>query len=156
MFLFINIVKKNLLLSLFVFVAIVITIVLVVSGSIKKELLLVKTVPPSNTPLLTLDSHVPIFFYFSDKIDKKTVDVSVSPNIKIITDVQSDGENNVLKIIPSSAWEYNTQYSLTIKESLSSQDGKKLTGDVVFLFLIDFPKAEDMPPLVGPGSQSKE
>ncbi len=137
-----EIIKKNLLLSLFVLTAIILTVFLA-AEKLKKEIFLIKTSPLSGE-IRSFNPYGSLYFYFSDKLDKKTVQASVSPAIKIEIKVEEWEKGSVLRIYPKKSWEFDQNYILTINNNLSSIDGGRLKTDVVFSFKYVMPRPEEI------------
>ncbi len=150
MFLFlINIIKKNLFLSIFLGIAILLTIFLFFFEAFKKELILTNTIPLSGQTVYDIDNRSPIICSFSEAVDEKTIKITSSPSLEFKFEV--DNSSFQIKIFPIPAWEYNENYKITIDKNLSSLTGARLKKDLIFNFLIKFPPLEELPPPVGPG-----
>jgi hypothetical protein len=146
----ISIIKNNLLVFLFITVGIILTIILMFSGALQKELLLVRTNTPQGIKETIYQSN-PVVFYFSKEIDPKTIKIKTFPEIKIITKTSLQDGLGSITISPVPWWRYDTDYTITIDRSLSGKGGEKLKNDISFSFTLVFPKSEkDIPEQPGP------
>jgi hypothetical protein len=138
----ISLIRKNSVLFAFLLIATILTIVLMLSGSLNREIKILKTVPE---PGITY-SGVPygsIRIYFSEEIEKKSVKVAISPQTDIVTEIVNNKPNFFLKIYPKTYWEMNREYILTVNKSLSSVSGAKLRNDLNYDFSYRFPPGSE-------------
>jgi hypothetical protein len=150
MSLIIDVIKKNLLISILVVIGTVLTVALMLGGTFTSELS-VKSVSPQQGQTETLYQTDPEIITFSEPIDSKTAKISISPNIKfaIKTDTTPDGGGRLI-IFPIPWWNYDTPYLITVNKSLTGTGGTKLKNDFIFSFSLIFPKTEDLPAQPGP------
>lgn len=137
----IEIIKKNLILSIFVAVAILLTILLFFIEPVFQKNALLRTSFPSGTTLSTINPTNEIVFFFSNQINEKSLDIKIIPEEAIVSHVASEGEPSIT-IKPRGWWKYNSPYTIAI----SSPDFK---NDVTFSFSVTFPKQEELPPQTG-------
>lgn len=136
---FFNLIKNNLIISGFLFIAITLTVVLLLSEQAKRELKLIKTDPPEGT----IYSNIPygsFYFYFSDDIDAKTVHISSIPQADFLFEKGKNGENYFLKIYPKKSLILNQTYNIVVDKKLSSLKGARLKNDILYSFLFSFPQ----------------
>jgi hypothetical protein len=150
MFFLINLIKKNLLLSVFVFIAVVLTIVLFFSDVFKKELLLTRTSPASQGVVVSLDSRTPILFYFSEPIDKTSIKVSIYPKTGFITQTVNTEKEGYIEVLPDPWWDFNKNYTITIDKSLRSANKSFLKEPIVFSFSLTPPTELNSDQPIGP------
>lgn len=144
LFAIINLIKKNPLLFIFIFIALVLTVILMLQNALNKELALT-SISPNTQTVSTSNSREPFYFCFAEKPDKKTIDIMVNPQTKVFFEVQNEGNSYCIKIAPNPWWRYNFQYTITIDKKLTSVTGAKLKEDIIHSFQIIPPPPENYP-----------
>lgn len=137
----INLIKNNLVLFGFVVIAIILTIILALSGTFNKKLILLKTSPEEGI----VYSGVPygsIYFYFSEEINPKTIITEIIPQTEIVAEAEKSNGEFFVKIYPKTFWKFNTQYKITIKNTLSSLSGAKTDNNFIYSFSYSLPQNE--------------
>lgn len=146
---FIALIKKNLLLSIFIFVAIFLTILLFFSEIFKKELILTRTFPPAGK-IVEMSSTFPLFFYFPENIDQKSIKITVVPETKTTFNIEQVSQDEFfIEVFPDPWWKFNQNYVLTIDRELRSVGGAKLINNISYKFTVVPPPVEQMPPQTG-------
>lgn len=147
----INLIKRNPVISLFVLIGIILTIVLMATTVFKKELVLTKTSPFAGSKIETVYQTDPVVLYFSEPLDEETVRINVFPETKFNFKVDSSGSEGSISINPIPWWNYDTNYTVTVDKSLRSSSGAALKDNVIFSFSLVFPKTqENIPDQPGP------
>ncbi len=148
--LLINFIKNNLLLSVFILIGIILTIVLVASEAFNRELILSSTSFSDGSTVITTDTNTPIVFFFPEEINAKTVRISISPKTNFNFSTQKNQTGAALTIVPNPWWDFDKRYTITIDKNLTSVGWAKLKKDIVFSFSLKFPPEDQLPPQPGP------
>lgn len=104
----------------------------------KGELQLLNTSPPAGKSQ-TLFTSTGIFFTFDGPVILSSVNISVEPDIELLTDLANE-DPNTLVIRPRYEWVTDTTYSLNIKSGLQSTDNKELRQDITYEIEFEIPE----------------
>lgn len=136
----IDLIKNNKILSFFLFVAILLTIILFFTENHNKIEVTTTSISPGST-ISTINPNTEIIFYFSGKIDKKNLVVKITPEEDYSFNIVDSPEPSLL-IKPKGWWKYDALYQVTISHPL-------LQKPFAFNFSFKFPPQEELPPQVG-------
>ena len=105
----------------------------------KEELQLVQF-EPDQGERVTIDAASATGFVFNKPVDEKTLNVNVSPNIKVTKRVYNEKQNEVWVFPSKQLWQSDVTYTITISEGLQSKDGTAiLKKPVSYSFVLRFP-----------------
>ena len=149
MYFLIDLIRRNLLIFVFLLIGTILTIILMISGTFNKELVLQKT-SPQQGQTETIYNTDPVVFYFSESIDQKTIQISISPPIKFNFKTETNQEGGTISINPIPWWNFDTNYTIVVSKNLKGTTGSRLKQDFTFTFSLTFPKTENLPAQPGP------
>ena len=125
-----------------ILIAILITIKSITSGPVPElSLLSVNPSPPSfesiwSTELITIS--------FTEPINPKTLDYSISPNIQTRPTFQASASNS-FSVLPLSGWTENQAYTIVISKKLKAVSGTSLKKDISITFTRRAPEKLNAP-----------